>query len=77
MGQEAEHDERVRRFAGFQVNQELLKLAPAHARVMHCLPAHRGEEVTEEVLEGHQSVVFQEAGNRMHVQKALLQRLLT
>ena len=77
MGQEAEHDERVRRFAGFQVNQQLLKLAPPHARVMHCLPAHRGEEVTEEVLDGQQSIVFQEAGNRTHVQKALLQRLLT
>jgi ornithine carbamoyltransferase len=77
MGQEAEHDERVRRFAGFQVNEQLLSLAPPHARVMHCLPAHRGEEVTEEVLDGRQSVVFQEAGNRMHVQKALLQRLLT
>jgi ornithine carbamoyltransferase len=77
MGQEAEHEERVQHFAGFQVNGELLNLAPPHARVMHCLPAHRGEEVTEEVLDSPRSVVFQEAGNRMHVQKALLQRLLT
>jgi ornithine carbamoyltransferase len=76
MGQEAEHEERLQRFSGFQVNQTLLNLAPAHTRVMHCLPAHRGEEITAEVLEGPRSVVFQEAGNRMHVQKALLQRLL-
>jgi ornithine carbamoyltransferase len=77
MGQEAEHDERLERFAGFQVNDALLALAPAHARVMHCLPAHRGEEVTSEVLDSERSVVFQQAGNRMHVQKALLRRLLT
>jgi ornithine carbamoyltransferase len=77
MGQEAEREERLRRFAGFQVNQELLNRAPAHARLMHCLPAHRGEEVTAEVLDGPRSVVFQEAGNRMHVQKALLKRLLS
>jgi ornithine carbamoyltransferase len=76
MGQEAEHDERLRRFAGFQVNDALLKLAPAHARVMHCLPAHRGEEVTSEVLDSPRSIVFQQAGNRMHVQKALLLWLL-
>jgi ornithine carbamoyltransferase len=76
MGQEAEHEERLQRFAGFQVNEALLQLAPPHARLMHCLPAHRGEEVTNEVLESERSVVFQQAGNRMHVQKALLQRLL-
>jgi len=76
MGQESEHEERLRRFAGFQVNQALLNLAPAHARLMHCLPAHRGEEVTADVIDGERSVVFQEAGNRMHVQKALLQLLL-
>jgi ornithine carbamoyltransferase len=76
MGQEAEHQERLQRFASFQVNDALLKLAPAHARVMHCLPAHRGEEVTSEVLDSGRSVVFQQAGNRMHVQKALLQWLL-
>jgi len=76
MGQEAEHDERLKRFAGYQVNEALMDLAPPHARVMHCLPAHRGEEVTSEVLDSERSVVFQQAGNRMHVQKALLQWLL-
>jgi ornithine carbamoyltransferase len=76
MGQEAERDERLRRFADFQVNDVLLAQAPPHARVMHCLPAHRGEEITSAVLDGPQSVVFQQAGNRMHAQKALLQWLL-
>jgi ornithine carbamoyltransferase len=76
MGQEAEHHERLKQFAGYQVNAELLAQAPAHARVMHCLPAHRGEEVTSDVLDGERSVVFQQAGNRMHAQKALLQWLL-
>src|SRR5262245_52376920 len=76
MGQEAEREDRLKRFAGYQVNEKLLKLAPAHARVMHCLPAHRGEEVTDAVLDGDRSVVFQQAGNRLHAQKALLQRLL-
>jgi ornithine carbamoyltransferase len=76
MGQEDEREERLRCFAGFQVNAQLLALAPAHARVLHCLPAHRGEEITAEVLEGPRSVVFQQAGNRMHAQKALLRWLL-
>jgi ornithine carbamoyltransferase len=76
MGQEAEHEQRLARFAGYQVNAQLLALAPAQARVMHCLPAHRGEEVTADVLDGDRSIVFQQAGNRMHAQKALLQRLL-
>jgi ornithine carbamoyltransferase len=76
MGQEAEREERLRQFAGFQVNDALLAKAPAHARLMHCLPAHRGEEVTSEALDGPRSVVFQQAGNRMHTQKALLQWLL-
>jgi ornithine carbamoyltransferase len=77
MGQEAERDERLRKFAGFQVNAELLALAPAHTRVMHCLPAHRGEEVSAEVIDGERSIVFQQAANRMHAQKALLTWLLT
>jgi ornithine carbamoyltransferase len=77
MGQEAEREERLGRFAGFQVNNELLALAPAHARVMHCLPAHRGEEVTDDVMDGTRSIVFQQAGNRMHAQKALLAWLLS
>jgi ornithine carbamoyltransferase len=76
MGQETESEERRQRFAGFQVNADLLKQAPAHTRFMHCLPAHRGEEVTSEVLDGERSIVFQQAGNRMHAQKALLQWLL-
>jgi ornithine carbamoyltransferase len=76
MGQEAERDVRLKEFAGFQVNSALLDLAPSHARLMHCLPAHRGEEVTSEALDGARSVVFQQAGNRMHAQKALLQWLL-
>jgi ornithine carbamoyltransferase len=76
MGQEAEAAERRHRFAPFQVNASLLGQAPAHARVMHCLPAHRGEEITSEVMDGGQSAVFQQAGNRMHLQKALLEWLL-
>jgi ornithine carbamoyltransferase len=76
MGQEAEREERLRIFADYQVNEQLLTLAPPHARVMHCLPAHRGEEVTGEVIDGERSVVLQQAGNRMHAQKALLQWLL-
>jgi ornithine carbamoyltransferase len=76
MGQEAEREERLARFEPYQVNAALLALAPAHARVMHCLPAHRGEEVTDEILDGDRSIVFQQAGNRMHAQKALLAWLL-
>jgi ornithine carbamoyltransferase len=76
MGQEAEREERLRRFASYQVNAALMKLAPPHARVMHCLPAHRDEEVTSDVLDGERSIVFQQAGNRMHAQKALLTWLI-
>jgi ornithine carbamoyltransferase len=77
MGQEAEREQRKRSFKDFQVDSALLKLAPAHCKLMHCLPANRGEEVTSEVLDSDRSVVFQQAGNRMHAQKALLQWLLT
>jgi ornithine carbamoyltransferase len=77
MGQEAEREERLRKFAGFQVNENLLARAPRHTKVMHCLPAHRGEEVNETVLDGERSIVFQQAANRMHAQKALLKWLLT
>ena len=77
MGQEAEREHRLSSFAAYQVNEELLALAPPHARVMHCLPAHRGEEITSTVLDGERSVVIQQAGNRLHAQKALLQWLLT
>ena len=76
MGQEEEQKKRVEDFSGFQVNAELLALANKDALFMHCLPAHREEEVTEEVLEGKQSVVWQEAENRLHAQKALLEFLL-
>jgi ornithine carbamoyltransferase len=76
MGQETEHEQRRARFAGYQVNAALLAQAPAHARVMHCLPAHRGEEVTSDVLDSDRSIVFQQAGNRLHAQKALLTWLL-
>jgi ornithine carbamoyltransferase len=76
MGQEAEREERLRRFAGYQVNADLLARAPAHALVMHCLPAHRGEEIASDVLDGDRCLAFQQAGNRMHAQKALLVRLL-
>jgi ornithine carbamoyltransferase len=72
MGQEHEHERRRRDFGEYQVNAELLKLAPPTARVMHCLPAHRGEEITDEVIDGSQSIVFEQAENRLHAQKALL-----
>ncbi len=76
MGQEAEREERLKKFQGFQVNAELMAKAPPQARFMHCLPAHRGEEVTGDVLDGERSIAFQQAGNRMHAQKALLKQLL-
>lgn len=72
MGQEAEAELRRRVFAPYQVNLELLRHAPAHAKVLHCLPAHRGEEITEEVLESDRSLVFEQAENRLHTEKALL-----
>jgi ornithine carbamoyltransferase len=76
MGQEAEREERLRRFEGFQVNAALLAKAVPHCKVLHCLPAHRGEEVTDDVLDGPASAVFQQAGNRLHTQKAVLEWLL-
>jgi ornithine carbamoyltransferase len=72
MGQEDEVALRRKKFRAYQVNGELLSRAPSHVKVMHCLPAHRGEEITEQVLESPASVVFQQAGNRLHAQKALL-----
>jgi ornithine carbamoyltransferase len=77
MGQEAEADLRRRMFAPYQVNEALMALAKPGALFMHCLPAHRGEEVTPEVFESPASVVFDQAENRLHVQKALLSMLLT
>ncbi|HET9599604.1 MAG TPA: ornithine carbamoyltransferase [Anaeromyxobacteraceae bacterium] len=76
MGQEAEAEERRRRFAGYIVDRPLLAVADPGAIVLHCLPAHRGEEIAEDVLEGPQSAVFDEAENRLHAQKALLELLL-
>jgi len=76
MGQEREADERRKIFKDFQINQKLVSLANKDVLVMHCLPAHRGEEITDEVIDGPSSVVFDEAENRMHVQKAILIKLL-
>lgn len=76
MGQEAEREQRLSEFSAYQVNEALLKSAPKHVRVLHCLPAHRGEEITHEVMEGPASVVFQQAENRMHAQKAILEWLI-
>jgi ornithine carbamoyltransferase len=76
MGQEQEAEERRRRFAGFLIDGPLVARARPDAMVMHCLPAHRGEEITDAVIEGPQSAVFDEAENRLHAQKALLELLL-
>lgn len=76
MGQEDEQIKRLEKFRNYQVNAELMALADKEAIFMHCLPAHRGEEVTTDVLEGPQSVVWEEAGNRLHSQKALLEFLI-
>jgi ornithine carbamoyltransferase len=76
MGFEEERKDRIRDFADWQVNKDMMKLANKDAIFMHCLPAHRGEEVTAEVIDGDQSVVWEEAENRLHVQKALLEYLL-
>jgi ornithine carbamoyltransferase len=76
MGQEAEAKARRRAFAPYQVNERVVALARPDAIVMHCLPAHRGEEITDGVLDGPQSVVFDQAENRLHVQKAIMIWLL-
>ncbi len=76
MGQESEADDRTPIFQTYQINEELLNLADPEAIVLHCLPAHRGEEITDAVIEGSQSRVWDQAENRMHVQKALLASLL-
>jgi ornithine carbamoyltransferase len=76
MGQEANYEMKMREFVGFQVNTELMKKAKSTAIFMHCLPAHRGDEVTDEVMDSPQSVVFDEAENRLHTQKAILYTLL-
>ncbi len=76
MGQEKEAEERKKIFAPYQVNAALMAKANPDAIFLHCLPAHRGEEVTDEVIESEQSVVFDEAENRLHAQKAAILRLM-
>ncbi len=72
MGQEAEAEARKQLFKNFQINSNLLKTADKNCLIMHCLPAHRGEEITEEVIDGPNSIVFDEAENRLHIQKAIM-----
>ena len=76
MGQEAEQEARAKVFEGYQVNRNLMQHAKPDAIVMHCLPAHRGEEISAEILDGPRSVVWDEAENRLHVQKAILEILM-
>lgn len=76
MGKEDETKERLKVFKGYQVNAELMTLAKEDAIVLHCLPAHREEEITEEILEKHADTIFEEAENRLHVQKAVLVKLI-
>jgi|TARA_B110000208_G_scaffold126661_1_gene154294 ornithine carbamoyltransferase len=76
MGFESENKERLKDFANWQVDKKMMDIAKKDALFMHCLPAHRGEEVTGEVIDGPQSIVWEEAENRLHVQKALLEYLL-
>ena len=77
MGQEEERELRARVFQGFQVNDRLVARASREVIIMHCLPAHRGEEITAEVIDGEHSVIIDQAENRLHVQKAILEKLLT
>ena len=76
MGQEAEAEERKQKFAPYQVDENLMDLAAEDAIFLHCLPAHRGEEVTAKVIDGPRSRVFDQAENRLHAQKALLYLLM-
>jgi ornithine carbamoyltransferase len=76
MGQEGEREERLKVFAPFQVNGRLMARAKRGAKLMHCLPAHRGEEVTDEVLDGPASIVFDQAENRLHIQKGIMSLLM-
>ncbi len=77
MGQEGEAEKRKKAFNGYQVNAELMALAKPDAMVQHCLPAHRGEEITEEVFEAHANEIFEEAENRLHAQKAVMVKCLS
>lgn len=76
MGQEAEAEARKKIFAGYQINSKVMAVAHSDAMVLHCLPAHRGEEITDEVLEAHANEIFDEAENRLHAQKAVLVKCL-
>ncbi len=76
MGQEKEAEQRAQIFAPYQVNKKLMALAAPHAVFMHCLPAHRGQEVTASVINSSRSIVFDQAESRLHVQKAILLLLL-
>ena len=76
MGQEAEHDERKKIFKDYQVNEALLQVADKRVIVMHCLPAYRGEEITDEIMEAYADVIFDEAENRLHTQKAIMALLM-
>ena len=76
MGQEAEAKERKKVFKGYQINRDVLSVAAKDAMVLHCLPAHRGEEITADVFEAHADEIFDEAENRLHAQKAVLVKCL-
>ena len=76
MGQEGEAEKRRKAFAGYQINDEIMAAAKPDAMVLHCLPAHRGEEITKEVFEAHANEIFEEAENRLHAQKAVMVRLM-
>ena len=76
MGQEAEKEKRLADFAGFQINRDLVKIAAPAVKVMHCLPAHRDQEITDEVIESRHSIIFDEAENRLHAQKAVLELII-
>jgi ornithine carbamoyltransferase len=77
MGQEQEKQQRIKDFEGFQVNADLLKNAPAGVKIMHCLPAYRGFEITDEVAESPNSIIFDQSENRLHFQRALLKKLMS
>jgi len=76
MGQESEKEKRVRDFAGFAVDGKLVAAAPGHVKIMHCLPAYRGYEITDEICESPGSIIFDQAENRLHFQRALLRKLM-
>ncbi len=76
MGQESEAEKRISIFTPYQVNDQMVERAGSDTLVMHCLPAHRGQEITDEVMDGPHSIVFEQAENRLHVQKALMALLI-